>query len=60
MSTSNGQEVQVKMESEEPTEDYQKLIEYGIDEQVAKELDAIYKEGKQLHLILLKMLISEK
>ena len=45
MST-NGQTV--KMESEEPTEDYQKLIEYGIDEQVAKELDAIYKDSESI------------
>ena len=34
------------METEERTEDYQKLIDYGISEKVASELDKIYKSGK--------------
>lgn len=28
------------------TEDYQKLIDYGINEKVASELDKIYQSGK--------------
>ena len=34
------------METEERTEDYQKLVDYGISEKVASELDQIYKSGK--------------
>ena len=34
------------METEERTEDYQKLVDYGISEKVASELDKIYKSGK--------------
>ena len=33
-------------ESEDHTEDYSKLIEYGINEKVAQELDRIYKSGE--------------
>lgn len=33
------------------TEDYQKLIDYGINAKVADELDVIYKSGKLLSLI---------
>lgn len=39
-------------DSEEHTEDYQKLIEYGIDVQVANELDSIYKAGILAHIDL--------
>ena len=34
------------METEERTEDYQKLVDYGISEKVASELNKIYKSGK--------------
>ena len=34
------------METEEHTEDYQKLVDYGISEKVANELDKIYRSGK--------------
>ena len=58
----NGEEVAmegVKEEKEEPmeeeceqtsehSEDYQKLVDYGIDLKVAAELDNIYKSGKTL------------
>lgn len=33
----------------EKTEDYDKLIEYGLDEKVALKLDEIYKTGKLAH-----------
>ncbi|XP_044729066.1 heterogeneous nuclear ribonucleoprotein Q isoform X3 [Chrysoperla carnea] len=33
----------------ERTEDYSKLIEYGLDEKVAGKLDEIYKTGKLVH-----------
>ena len=32
----------------ERTEDYQKLVDHGIDEKVAEELDNIYKEGLEV------------
>jgi len=34
---------------EEPTDDYQKLIDYGIDPKVASQLDSIYKSGLLEH-----------
>ena len=34
------------METEERTEDYQKLVDYGISEKVASELDKIYRSGE--------------
>lgn len=36
----------------ERTEDYQKLLEYGLDEKVAAKLDDIYKTGKLAHVDL--------
>ncbi|KAK9710345.1 Heterogeneous nuclear ribonucleoprotein Q acidic domain [Popillia japonica] len=36
----------------ERTEDYHKLIEYGLDEKVAAKLDEIYKTGKLAHVDL--------
>lgn len=33
----------------ERTEDYQKLISYGLNEKVAAKLDEIYKQGKLRH-----------
>ncbi len=33
-------------DTEDRTEDYPKLIEYGINEKVAQELDKIYTSGK--------------
>lgn len=33
----------------ERTEDYQKLINYGLNEKVAAKLDEIYKQGKLRH-----------
>ena len=41
---SNG-EVKEVVETQH-TEDYQKLMEYGIDEKVASELDIIYQSGE--------------
>lgn len=42
---------EIKTESsseEEHTEDYQKLIDYGINAKVANELDKIYKSGESI------------
>lgn len=39
-------------ESTERTEDYRKLLEYGLDEKVAAKLDDIYKTGKLAHVDL--------
>ena len=36
---------QEEMDTTERTEDYQKLVDYGIDVTVAGELDTIYKSG---------------
>lgn len=36
----------------ERTEDYHKLLEYGLDEKVAAKLDEIYKTGKLAHVDL--------
>ncbi|XP_059478509.1 heterogeneous nuclear ribonucleoprotein R isoform X3 [Neocloeon triangulifer] len=38
-----------KSSSEPHSEDYSKLIEYGLDEKVASKLDEIYKTGKLAH-----------
>ncbi|CAG9766792.1 unnamed protein product [Ceutorhynchus assimilis] len=42
----------MKIEDTERTADYQKLIEYGLDEKVASKLDDIYKTGKLAHVDL--------
>lgn len=43
----------MKLEQDvERTEDYQKLIDYGLDEKVAAKLDEIYKTGKLAHVDL--------
>ncbi|KAJ8981558.1 hypothetical protein NQ317_009818 [Molorchus minor] len=55
MAEGNGEvsEEPMKIEQEaERTEDYQKLIEYGLDEKVAAKLDEIYKTGKLAHVDL--------
>jgi heterogeneous nuclear ribonucleoprotein R len=55
MAEGNGEvsEEPMKIEGEpERTEDYQKLIEYGLDEKVAAKLDEIYKTGKLAHVDL--------
>ncbi|XP_026672056.1 heterogeneous nuclear ribonucleoprotein Q isoform X5 [Ceratina calcarata] len=41
-----------EMEYVERTEDFQKLIQYGLDEKVAAKLDEIYKTGKLAHVDL--------
>ncbi|XP_015174200.1 PREDICTED: heterogeneous nuclear ribonucleoprotein R isoform X6 [Polistes dominula] len=41
-----------EMEYTERTEDYTKLIQYGLDEKVAGKLDEIYKTGKLAHVDL--------
>ncbi|XP_043285812.1 heterogeneous nuclear ribonucleoprotein R isoform X2 [Venturia canescens] len=41
-----------EMECVERTEDYAKLIEYGLDGKVASKLDEIYKTGKLAHVDL--------
>jgi len=47
---SNGEHTtEEQIEEVEHTEDYQKLIEYGIDEKVASELDSIYQSGLLSH-----------
>ncbi|XP_063909061.1 heterogeneous nuclear ribonucleoprotein Q isoform X2 [Zophobas morio] len=55
MAEGNGEvsEEPMKIEGEpERTEDYQKLLEYGLDEKVAAKLDEIYKTGKLAHVDL--------
>ncbi|CAH0553995.1 unnamed protein product [Brassicogethes aeneus] len=55
MAEGNGElsEEPMKIETEiERTEDYQKLLEYGLDEKVAAKLDEIYKTGKLAHVDL--------
>lgn len=60
MAEGNGEllaEESIKAESSssssvERTEDYQKLIDYGLDEKVAAKLDEIYKTGKLAHVDL--------
>lgn len=44
--------MKIEGESSTRTEDYQKLIEYGLDEKVAAKLDEIYKTGKLAHVDL--------
>ncbi|XP_048513008.1 heterogeneous nuclear ribonucleoprotein R isoform X8 [Athalia rosae] len=41
-----------EMEYVERTEDYAKLVQYGLDEKVAGKLDEIYKTGKLAHVDL--------
>lgn len=41
-----------EMEYVERTEDFSKLIQYGLDEKVAAKLDEIYKTGKLAHVDL--------
>ena len=50
------------METEERTEDYQKLVDYGISEKVASELDKIYKSGKLTErlVVLSRLLLVPK
>ncbi|XP_060527253.1 heterogeneous nuclear ribonucleoprotein Q-like isoform X3 [Cylas formicarius] len=56
MAEGNGEvtEEPMKIEPEitERTEDYQKLLDYGLDEKVASKLDEIYKTGKLAHVDL--------
>ncbi|KAJ8959522.1 hypothetical protein NQ314_006259 [Rhamnusium bicolor] len=55
MAEGNGEvpEEPMRLEQDvERTEDYQKLIEYGLDEKVAAKLDEIYKTGKLAHVDL--------
>lgn len=55
MAEGNGEvpEEPMKIEQDvERTEDYQKLIDYGLDEKVAAKLDEIYKTGKLAHVDL--------
>ncbi|XP_071055672.1 heterogeneous nuclear ribonucleoprotein Q isoform X3 [Onthophagus taurus] len=56
MAEGNGEvllEESMKIEIDtERTEDYHKLIEYGLDEKVAAKLDEIYKTGKLAHVDL--------
>lgn len=55
MAEGNGEllaEESMKVEDTERTEDYQKLLEYGLDEKVAAKLDDIYKTGKLAHVDL--------
>ncbi|XP_076259466.1 synaptotagmin binding cytoplasmic RNA interacting protein isoform X3 [Rhynchophorus ferrugineus] len=51
MAEGNGEvsEEPMKIEDSERTPDYQKLIDYGLDEKVASKLDEIYKTGKLVH-----------
>lgn len=44
--------MKIEPDTDEKTEDYQKLIEYGLDEKVAANLDEIYKTGKLAHVDL--------
>lgn len=56
MAEGNGElltEESMKVEADtERTEDYQKLLDYGLDEKVAAKLDDIYKTGKLAHVDL--------
>lgn len=61
MAEGNGEVSEEPMKLEEPeeqqqqqqrTEDYEKLLEYGLDEKVAAKLDDIYKTGKLAHVDL--------
>ncbi|XP_072386267.1 heterogeneous nuclear ribonucleoprotein Q-like isoform X4 [Diabrotica undecimpunctata] len=53
MAEGNGEVPEESMKIDvERTEDYQKLLEYGLDEKVAAKLDEIYKTGKLVHVDL--------
>ncbi|XP_057662364.1 heterogeneous nuclear ribonucleoprotein Q isoform X5 [Diorhabda carinulata] len=53
MAEGNGEVPEEPMKIDvERTEDYQKLLEYGLDEKVAAKLDEIYKTGKLAHVDL--------
>ena len=39
----------------EPSPDYHKLIEYGLNEKVALKLDQIYQQGKLRHEVSIKL-----
>ncbi|KAL6268201.1 hypothetical protein P5V15_001310, partial [Pogonomyrmex californicus] len=56
MAEGNGEiktmEEKQEMENVERTEDFNKLIQYGLDEKVAAKLDEIYKTGKLAHIDL--------
>ncbi|XP_026824439.1 heterogeneous nuclear ribonucleoprotein R isoform X13 [Ooceraea biroi] len=55
MAEGNGEikmEEKQEMESVERTEDFNKLMAYGLDEKVAAKLDEIYKTGKLAHVDL--------
>lgn len=47
-----GEPMKIEAEGDETSEDYQKLIEYGLDEKVAAKLNEIYKTGKLAHVDL--------
>ncbi|XP_025833582.1 heterogeneous nuclear ribonucleoprotein R isoform X3 [Agrilus planipennis] len=47
-----GEESMKVEDNQQRTEDYQKLLEYGLDEKVAAKLDDIYKTGKLAHVDL--------
>ncbi|XP_018314452.1 heterogeneous nuclear ribonucleoprotein R isoform X2 [Mycetomoellerius zeteki] len=55
MAEGNGEikmEEKQEMENVERTEDFNKLMQYGLDEKVAAKLDEIYKTGKLAHIDL--------
>lgn len=54
MAEGNGEvpEEPMKIEDSGETSDYQKLIDYGLDEKVASKLDELYKTGKLAHIDL--------
>ncbi|XP_070159246.1 heterogeneous nuclear ribonucleoprotein R isoform X4 [Polyergus mexicanus] len=55
MAEGNGEikmEEKQEMENLERTEDFNKLMQYGLDEKVAAKLDEIYKTGKLAHIDL--------
>ncbi|XP_067209807.1 heterogeneous nuclear ribonucleoprotein R isoform X8 [Linepithema humile] len=55
MAEGNGEikmEEKQEMENVERTEDFNKLMQYGLDEKVAAKLDEIYKTGKLAHVDL--------
>ncbi|KAL6441068.1 hypothetical protein ACFW04_003427 [Cataglyphis niger] len=55
MAEGNGEikmEEKQEMENLERTEDFNKLMQYGLDEKVAAKLDEIYKTGKLAHVDL--------
>ena len=55
MAEGNGEikmEEKQEIENVERTEDFNKLMQYGLDEKVAAKLDEIYKTGKLAHIDL--------